>query len=299
VAQASAASKLLGRGSAGGAGDFQEITLGTNLSMSGTTLNATGSSSFDPATTFELYEELTQNSISYGQIGWTGVNYFAVNTGTVASTSVTETGHPGLLRLNSHATNDNSGVLLVLGGGGGNEEFGSSFDTLVWSLDFLLKVGSNSTAITNAAIYVGLTNQRNADPNGTSAGIWVRRDSDESDTAFVFATCNASGAAGCGATGDDTNQRAATSTITPSAGNYYRFRISQDLTGPGSTRKIYFRVNNETAVTFCSSGCDETILAILDGNLIPFIGYFTRTTTGVLSGDADYLYVKIEGMTRY
>lgn len=39
---ASAASKLVGRGSAAGAGAFEEITLGTGLTMTGTTLSASG-----------------------------------------------------------------------------------------------------------------------------------------------------------------------------------------------------------------------------------------------------------------
>jgi hypothetical protein len=41
----SAASRLLGRGSASGSGDCEEITLGTNLTMTGTTLAASGGGS--------------------------------------------------------------------------------------------------------------------------------------------------------------------------------------------------------------------------------------------------------------
>lgn len=43
IQDVSAASRVLGRGSAAGAGDTQELTLGTNLSISGTTINAASS----------------------------------------------------------------------------------------------------------------------------------------------------------------------------------------------------------------------------------------------------------------
>jgi hypothetical protein len=42
IQNTSAASKLIGRGSASGAGDVEEITVGTGLSISGTTLNVSG-----------------------------------------------------------------------------------------------------------------------------------------------------------------------------------------------------------------------------------------------------------------
>lgn len=65
---ATAASKLVGRQS-GSAGDFGEITLGTGLSMSGSTLNASGESHTDGYWTPLSDGDLTQPEVVFDSNG--------------------------------------------------------------------------------------------------------------------------------------------------------------------------------------------------------------------------------------
>ena len=66
IQNVSAASKLLGRGDSG-SGDTEEITLGTNLSISGTTLNASGGA---PSYTIISPASIGANQNNYAPTGW-------------------------------------------------------------------------------------------------------------------------------------------------------------------------------------------------------------------------------------
>lgn len=299
VAQASGASVLLGRGSAGGAGDFQEITLGSGLTMTSQSLSASGSA-VDASTTITQVEEFLTGGSAHGSWGSQGLTGGVIGTGTQVMAS-NLAGHPGMHRLNSHATNDDSGASITWeNASAGATNWGASWDTTVWSIDAIIQPGAGGTAITSTGFYFGLGGvAATSDADGAANFIGFVRNTDDSHAAFVARVCD-SASNGCGSAGDDTNQESAVSTITPSAGTWYRFRISQDFTGPGSSRKISMRVNDETAITFCSSTCTDTISQAPGAvALRPIFQYLTRTTTGVLAANIDYWAITLTVAARY
>lgn len=88
--------KLLGRGATSGTGVMQEITLGTNLSMSGTTLNATGGGGggdikSDGSVNFVKSETWTKARVSYTTIDSTQVRTETGQTATVINDNGTIT----------------------------------------------------------------------------------------------------------------------------------------------------------------------------------------------------------------
>jgi hypothetical protein len=262
----------------------------------GTSGDGTGGS-LDPSTTLDIYDDFLGGlPTSAGNMGETGFTSFAYGTGTTNVAAGTAAANPGVMELNSHATNDNSGAGVTWGA---NSLLQSSvWTTKNWTLDSVVYLGAAMT-ITDIGTWFGLSSGASSLLTATNC-IWIRRDTDLTDTAFVFQVGNATGAAGCQAAGDGANSKTVLSTITPADNTAYRFRIRHTMTGgPGGVEMIGMRVNNETEKTFCSSGCDDTLGTVPAVPLVPVVGAVTRNTNGIHTSEVDYMHLHIDGLTRY
>jgi hypothetical protein len=250
---------------------------------------------FDPSTSISMVEEFAGGTLTSGQLGTLGWRSAAISTGTlVGGTSAAS--HPTVMNLNSHATNDNSGYEVYLSQDDNGSGLGKvSWDGLTtgdWTLDVLFKPNS----VTSVALWIGFTT---GTPDAVSGGAWIRFDTDKSDTKYVFQICNNSAASGCPAAGDDTSSKTTLSTVTASAA-WTRGRIRFDATGTGGNPTWYFRINDETELDFCSSGCSDTLGTLPTGATgRPTVTWMTRTTTGVQTLQLDYWAFQASGMTRY
>lgn len=249
------------------------------------------SNTFDPGTMFRIYEEFCSGTTTTGQIGTNGLSVTLLATGTITYDDLTDAaGHPCYLAFNDSASDNSGGTIKIPTGVDDHDDL---WDSTEWSWDVVIR----TSAVTASAIYVGATQTSN--PDTSTGAIWARIDSDKSDTNFTFQVCNAASAAGCQAAGDDTNSKVVAGTIAGTGATYFRLRARRVTSGVGGNPTIYFRANNETEKTFCSSGCDDTLGTIPSGNMLFGVTWMTRDTNGARTGQLDYIELVRTGMTRY
>jgi hypothetical protein len=93
ITAATAADKLLGRGSAGGAGDWEEITLGSGLTMTGTTLSASASApALDEITDVTITGPVADNEV----LAWNGTDTWINQTAAEAGLATSGHNHDGV-----------------------------------------------------------------------------------------------------------------------------------------------------------------------------------------------------------
>lgn len=157
-------SKLLGRGQGSGAGDTQELTVGSGLSLSGTTLSASSSLEGFTGASNTGYGDNAGDSITSA----TGVVAVGVNAGTAITSSTGNTAI-GFNALSSAATVDNNtavgyqALAALNASTGGNTAVGSSALAATTS-------GNGNTAVGSGALDVNTTGSSNVGIGSNALG---------------------------------------------------------------------------------------------------------------------------------
>jgi hypothetical protein len=146
----SAASKLLGRGDSG-SGDTQEITLGAGLTMTGTTLSASGGGSGDVvgpsssvASTFALFDGTTGKLIKEAL---SATNRITSDGGQIQFEKVSSVTGNNVIKASNGGSGENHAMGLLLLGGNAS---GSNFD----GGDVILRAGTPNGSGVKGAIQI-------------------------------------------------------------------------------------------------------------------------------------------------
>lgn len=241
-----------------------------------------------------LFDDFLLGLATTGNTGF-GWNHYVIGSGSSNALTWGAGGenNPGVLVLDT-GTTDNTGYGLMLGGNGLSLNTTNLWRNRRWLLETVVYVGATSDA-TETSFWFGLTTNSGAT---ISRGVFLRYDTDLSDTQFVAAVCDSS-TTGCQEAGDATNQESALSGVSVADDTWFRLRIRHDPTGgPSSSRLIGMQVNDATEVTFCSSGCTDTVAQFANDTHIANLGLVARGTTEK-HWWIDFIHVKFEGLDRY
>jgi hypothetical protein len=160
--------RLIGRATAG-AGVIEEITLGTNLSFTGTTLNAAGGGGY-------TYSAITLNgNVTYNKSDFAGANYINLSTNDASTRQLTiGTGFSAndFLVLNFNQLSPGS-ITLIIGGDTFSFNLGNSilavYDGTNWNLSSLANA-FNTSGATNRTLALGFGTGGAAGSDNTMIG---------------------------------------------------------------------------------------------------------------------------------